>query len=153
MSAEGVTRAAALPFEEPTTRYSEPRLLRSAEQVELSITLPGLDDGAYARVWHKGLNTARAFARKITVPPGGGTPIHGVTCDHVIVQQEGTVEFVMDLRVFRLEPGDLFYFPANMLYELRNPGTTGASLISIGIEAEFGWPARSSYWREPGADE
>jgi quercetin dioxygenase-like cupin family protein len=136
-------------FTEPKARYSEPRLLTDAEQVPLAVDLPGLDDGENARLWSKGLNTERAFARRVTVPPGGGTPVHGVTCDHIIVQLDGAVEFVMDARVFTLTPGALFYFPANILYQIRNRTSAPATLISVGIEAAFGWPPRSSYWHEP----
>ena len=149
MSAEGVTGDAQHRFEEPTSRYPKPRLVRKSEQVPLSISLPGLAAAANSRVWHKGVRTERSFARRLTFPPGGGTPIHTVTCDHVVVQMEGMIEFVMDGCVFALEPGDLLYFPANMLYEIHNRSEADAVFVSVGVEAEFGWPPRSNYWREP----
>lgn len=133
-------------FTEPAVTYPEPRLLRVEEQTVVDLDLPGLDDGANNRRWHRGMRAERAFARKVTVPAGGGTPIHAVTCDHVIVQLSGSVSFWMNRQVYTLNPGDLFYFPANMLYSIRNDSGAESSFVSVGLEATFGWPPMSDYW-------
>jgi quercetin dioxygenase-like cupin family protein len=134
---------------EPQARYPDPLLVRAAEQRALEIDLPSLGDERYQRSWHRGVKTERAFARKVTLPPDGGTPIHAVTCDHVIVGLEGRTEFEMRGEVLAVEAGDLLYFPANVLYAMRNRGEVEAAFISVGIEGEFGWPPRSDYWADP----
>lgn len=136
-------------LDEPTVRYPYPRLLSVADQIELEVDLPGAVGDAFSRRWHRGLKTQRSFARRLTVPPGGGTPIHAVTCDHIIVQLAGESEFRMSGRSFTLGPGDQFYFPANMLYSLHNVTGAEAAFVSVGIEADFGWPAMSDYWMCP----
>jgi mannose-6-phosphate isomerase-like protein (cupin superfamily) len=133
-------------FVEPQARYPDPLLVRAADQRALDVALPSLDDERYQRAWHRGVKTERSFARKVTLPPDGGTPIHAVTCDHVIVGLEGRTDFEMRGEVFPVEAGDLLYFPANVLYAMKNRGTVDAAFISVGIEAEFGWPPRSDYW-------
>jgi quercetin dioxygenase-like cupin family protein len=135
-------------FVEPQARYPDPLLVRVGEQRALDVDLPSVEEEGYQRTWHRGVKTERAFARKVTLPPGGGTPIHGVTCDHVIVGLEGRIDFEMRGEVFPVEAGDLLYFPANVLYTISNGGDVDASIISVGIEAEFGWPPRSDYWAE-----
>lgn len=147
---DGARKPDVRPFVEPTVRYPEPRHLRAADQVALDVDLPSIADPRQQRRWHRGVRTERAFARKVTVPPGGGTPIHAVTCDHVIVQLAGMAQFHMRGQIFELRPGDLLYFPANMLYAIRNVSAAEASLMSVGIEASFGWPPMSDYWAEPG---
>lgn len=136
-------------FVEPKGRYPDPLLVKVADQRAVDVDLPSLEDQRYQRTWHRGVRTERSFARKVTLPPDGGTPIHAVTCDHVIVGLEGRTEFEMRGEVWGVEAGDLLYFPANMLYAMRNRGEVDAAFISVGIEAEFGWPPRSDYWTEP----
>lgn len=136
-------------FEEPRAKFPEPLLLRAADQKPLTVDLPSLASESYQRTWHRGVKSERAFARKVSFPPGGGTPIHGVTCDHVIIGLEGRVDFEMRGKIFTVEAGDLLYFPANALYSIRNRGEVHSAVISVGIEAEFGWPPRSDYWVEP----
>jgi quercetin dioxygenase-like cupin family protein len=136
-------------FAEPQALYPEPRLLRAADQVALEIPLPQLDDGSFGRHWHRGVRTERSFARRVTLPPGGGTPIHAVTCDHIIIGLLGRADFEMHGQIYSVESGDLLYFPANMLYALRNRTDADAAFISVGIEAEFAWPPRSDYWSDP----
>lgn len=136
-------------FVEPQARYPDPRLVRAGDQVPLEVDLPSLEEEGYQRTWHRGVKSERAFARKVSLPPGGGTPIHAVTCDHVIVGLGGRTEFEMRGEVWAVEAGDLLYFPANVLYSMRNRGDVDAEFISVGIEAEFGWPPRSDYWTEP----
>lgn len=144
-----VNTSATKSFTEPKARYPEPRLLRAAEQVALDVPLPQLDDTTFNRHWHRGVRTERSFARRVTVPSGGGTPIHAVTCDHIIVGVTGQADFEMNGQTYRVESGDLLYFPANMLYGIRNRGDADAAFISVGLEAEFGWPPRSDYWADP----
>lgn len=72
-----------------------------------------------------------------------------MTCDHVIVGVEGRTDFELRGEVLTVETGDLLYFPANALYSIRNRGEVDSVIISVGIEAEFGWPPRSDYWVEP----
>ncbi|HVV53484.1 MAG TPA: cupin domain-containing protein [Polyangia bacterium] len=136
-------------FVEPKGRYPDPLLVRAADQRTLNVDLPSLADERYRRTWHRGVRAERAFARKVTLPPDGGTPIHAVTCDHVIIGLEGRTDFEMRGEVLTVEPGDLLYFPANVLYAMKNRGGGDAAFISVGIEAEFGWPPRSDYWAEP----
>jgi mannose-6-phosphate isomerase-like protein (cupin superfamily) len=136
-------------FVEPQARYPDPLLVRAGDQRPLNVDLPSLEGEGYQRTWHRGVRSERAFARKVTLPPGGGTPIHAVTCDHVIIGLEGRIDFEMRGEVLPVEAGDLLYFPANVLYTIRNRGEIDAALISVGIEGEFGWPPRSDYWVEP----
>jgi quercetin dioxygenase-like cupin family protein len=136
-------------FEEPRAKYPDPLLLRAADQQPLAVDLPSLANETFQRRWHRGVKSERAFARRVTFPPGGGTPIHAVTCDHVIVGLEGQADFEIRGEVLTVGAGDLLYFPANALYAIRNRGDVDAAVISVGIEAEFGWPPRSDYWVEP----
>jgi mannose-6-phosphate isomerase-like protein (cupin superfamily) len=139
-------------FVEPQGRYPDPLLVRAADQQPLQVDLPSLASESYQRTWHRGVKTDRSFARKVTLPPDGGTPIHAVTCDHVILGLEGRTDFEMRGELLPVQAGDLLYFPANVLYAMRNRGEVDAAFISVGIEAECGgWPPRSDYWAEPGA--
>ena len=124
----------------------KPYLLPKAEMTVAPMALPGSDVPGYTRNWRRGVRTDRSFARIIELPAGQATPIHAVTCDHIIYGVEGVTTFQIEGEAYRVGPGDLLFFPANALYLLCNETSELVSFLSIGVEADSGWPAQSNYW-------
>lgn len=74
----------------------------------------------------------------MVMEPGGhsGGPLqhHGEEVGYVI---EGELELVIDGRMFRLGPGDSFYFPSDLPHAYSNPGQTVMRAIWINTPPTF----------------
>ena len=83
--------------------------------------------------------TGGAFALvEAVTPPGGGPPAHfHLHEDEVFIVQEGAVEFWIDERWQRLEPGGVAYAPRGKVHTFRNAGDRPCRQWIIATPAGF----------------
>lgn len=106
--------------------------------------LPGGDTEGTRRAVANGLATNSTMVNRLEMPPGQRSPQRRFTGDHVIYQLEGNVDWDVDGVLYRLEPGDMLYFPPGTPYSFSNPGAQIARFIDVAGRVED-WPPRMLY--------
>jgi quercetin dioxygenase-like cupin family protein len=103
--------------------------------------LPGGDACGTRRAVANGIATTSTKVNRLEMPPGQSSPPRRFTGDHVSYQHEGTVEWDVDGVPYRLDPGDMLYFPPGTPYSFSNVGAKLARFIDVAGRVDD-WPPR-----------
>jgi mannose-6-phosphate isomerase-like protein (cupin superfamily) len=126
---------------------TRPRHIRHSEQKPEWGVLPGSLNPGTIRGGYPRVDATNAFARMMILPLGQGAPAHTNTAEHLIVHLQGSVTFEFPKsnpgELFRLEPHDLLFIPANEAFAYFNSGKAEAVWVSILTTAGV-WPPSGS---------
>lgn len=132
---------------EPTTDFTTGRLLKAADQ-EPDWDLRDSDKPGTQRAICTAMQGSGCQAAILIVPEGQGSSPHAYTAEHILYQLEGTTEMTIGEQSWRIEPGDLFFLPANVEYFYRNVGVGTVRQLSVTARIDD-WPGRVVY---PGSE-
>jgi quercetin dioxygenase-like cupin family protein len=130
-----------------TLKSQPPQLLKAGNQAA-NWDLHDSDTPGHHRAICAGLAGQSFAAALMVVPEGQGSNPHAFTAEHILYQIEGTTEMRIGEESWRIEPGDLFFLPANVEYAYRNVGQGTVRQLSI-IGRLEDWPGRVVY---PGSE-
>lgn len=121
-----------------------PRLRRKSEQRLLWDALPGGKDFGTLRAPSAGLQGTNFTASRMLVLVGQRSPFHDWSGEHIIYQLTGEVEFDISDHTFHLDPDDMLFIPAGVIYRYRNVADENATFLSI-IGRVDEWPSSGHY--------
>lgn len=127
----------------PVADFTVARLLKAADQVP-DWDLRDSDQEGTHRAICTGLQGTGCAAAVLVVPEGQGANPHAYTAEHLLYQLEGTSEVQIGDDRWQIEPGDLFFMPANVEYVYRNVGQGTVRQLSVTAKVED-WPGRVVY--------
>ena len=86
------------------------------------------------------------FSVHIVILPFGQSSVpHDSTCEHVILQLDGEVEFSFEGSRYRLQKNDMLFIPAGIVYGYRNPGEADCRFASV-MSGSNSWPPSAKYF-------
>jgi quercetin dioxygenase-like cupin family protein len=118
--------------------------LKAADQVVRYDLLPDGDVEGTRRGVANGVAATSTMVNVLEMPPGQTSPMRRFTGDHVVFQLAGTVEWEVDGSIYRLDPGDMLYFPPGLRYAYTNVGDVVARFIDVAGRVDD-WPPSMLY--------
>ena len=118
--------------------------LKAADQVVRYDLLPDGEVEGTRRGVANGVAATSTMVNVLEMPPGQTSPMRRFTGDHTVFQLAGSVEWDVDGSVYRLEPGDMLYFPPGLRYAYTNVGDELARFIDVAGRVDD-WPPSMLY--------
>jgi quercetin dioxygenase-like cupin family protein len=122
----------------------EPFHLKAADQVVRYDLLPDGEVEGTRRGVANGVAGTSTMVNVLEMPPGQTSPPRRFTGDHTVFQLAGVVEWEVEGVAYRLEPGDMLFFPPGLRYAYTNVGDELARFIDVAGRVDD-WPPSMLY--------
>jgi quercetin dioxygenase-like cupin family protein len=128
-------------------RLTTPKLRPRNKQSPHWDALPGGKTFGTLRAACSGLAGTNFTVNKVLVLVGQHSPPHDWSGEHVVYQLVGQMEFEIGDQTYHLDPQDMLFIPARVVYRYRNVADDNAAFLSI-IGRVDEWPSTGQYFSD-----
>ena len=123
---------------------SMPKWLKRKDMVLRWDVVPEQTTFGTQRGLYEGIKGTSIFGHLAVIPFGQHSPRHSNSGEHLIIHVSGDIEWSVGDDVFRPEPEDIIFIPAEMSYEYVNKGRTAGFFFAV-IGKFIDWPPKGRF--------